>query len=248
MRVITFEGYIPSPRYDGTPWTQAQVEEGSTAEGPWSIIDTIILPSPDTDPANPAERAFTTHNAVLNDGWYRVTFFDQTGNEGQPTFPVQFVQEEATPFMPTTNDVAQLLRVRTKNTQGRELGVFSQDTRPTASQVQDVIEQATRDITSKTDKDVPEGAYDNVREAITILSAMMIELSYFGEQINSNRSPYPQLKDLYSDNRGNGILKDAIAAIEREAEEEISGELPGTNRPSYSFPEADARLGFSRPL
>ena len=37
-------------------------------------------------------------------------------------------------------------------------------------------------------------------------------------------------------------------AVEREAQEEISGEAPLTNRPAYNFPDPDLRYGLGRPL
>jgi len=89
-QVITFEDYTPSPRYDELPWTEARIEEGATATGPWTQIDVITLDPVDPDPAHPLSRDFTTENADDAFGlWYRIVFADETGDLLQPTLPVQ---------------------------------------------------------------------------------------------------------------------------------------------------------------
>jgi len=91
MNVITFENYRPGPRQDGEPWTQVTIEESATPDGTWTLIDTITLSPVDTDPASPQLRSFTTENATLTDGWYRVTFLDADGDT-QVTDPVEHTQ------------------------------------------------------------------------------------------------------------------------------------------------------------
>lgn len=89
-QVITFEDYVPPARYDGIPWTDARVYEGASSTGPWTLIDTITLTPVDSDPANPAERSFTTELASDTPAlWYRIIFVDGTGDVSQPTDPVQ---------------------------------------------------------------------------------------------------------------------------------------------------------------
>jgi hypothetical protein len=46
-------------------------------------------------------------------------------------------------YTPTTTDVARLLRARTKDATGVELGDWSAETRPTDTEVADLIDQAT---------------------------------------------------------------------------------------------------------
>lgn len=74
--VVTLEGYTPARRYDSTPWIAATIEESTSATGPWTLIDTITLSPVDADPRNPKTRSFTTTNAALTNGWYRVAFKD----------------------------------------------------------------------------------------------------------------------------------------------------------------------------
>lgn len=88
-QVITFEGFQPIPRYDGTAFTQARIEEASAATGPWTGIETISLSPVDSDPSSPATRNLTTDSASDTTGlWYRVVFIDGTGDESAPTDPI----------------------------------------------------------------------------------------------------------------------------------------------------------------
>lgn len=110
-QVITFEEFTPPPRYDSKPWTSVRIEEGATADGPWTVIDTIVLDPVDADPTNPAPRAFTTELATDTPAlWYRVVFLDATGDDTLPTEPIQNV----TPTIPyaTVAELRRILKIR----------------------------------------------------------------------------------------------------------------------------------------
>ena len=110
-QVVTFEDYLPSPRYDSLPWTSVKIEEGAAVDGPWTLIDTIAM-APDADPANPAYRNFTTANANdASDLWYRLTFYDAAGAFAQPTYPVQNTAEDR-PIYAGISELATVLKVR----------------------------------------------------------------------------------------------------------------------------------------
>jgi len=153
------------------------------------------------------------------------------------------ITDPTDPYEATLESVGNLIMARTKDKYGNELGTFNADTRPTGDNVLEIIEQAADDVTTILDTDIPQGAYEYVRQAISLKAACIIERSYFPEQINNNRSPYPQLLEEYEwlvgtpENPG-WIYK----MIQRESEEETSGDLPLTNRPAYWFPPADVRL------
>lgn len=89
MPVRSFTGFRPSPRYDDVPWDRVQIGESATQGGTYSIIDTQDLDPLDADPARPVPRNITTDNAVLQTGWYQLTFLDATDNE-DPADPVQY--------------------------------------------------------------------------------------------------------------------------------------------------------------
>jgi len=97
-------------------------------------------------------------------------------------------------WVATPEDVAAILRARTKDDTGRELGVWSDSTRPTLPEVQQLIDLAAAQIAG------PSGPGDRCapicRAAIAYQAACLIELSYFPEQVRSDRSPYSELKDL----------------------------------------------------
>jgi hypothetical protein len=111
-QVVSFEDYLPSPRYDGLPWTEVHIEEGTAVDGPWTLIDTIALSPLDADPSLPAYRNFTTSLADdAADLWYKLTFFDALGAFAQPTYPVQNTSEDR-PIYASVAELARLVEVR----------------------------------------------------------------------------------------------------------------------------------------
>lgn len=199
--VVSFTGYTPPPRYDGQPWTQAQIEESTSALGPWTVIDTVALVA-DTNPAAPAPRSFTTQAATLPDGWYRVTWIDATGDVSPPTEPTQ--NSAGGDAVPTIEEVAALLHARTTQRGGGEVGTFTATTRPTADQVDGLILQAAAVVMSSTGRlpsldecpDAPTltGA---VRTLIAMRAALFIEPSLWPEQTTAGVGPYTALREQY---------------------------------------------------
>lgn len=229
MNVVTLRDFTPIPRYDDKPWTHVTIEEGPTEDGPWTALGDIDLLPVDTDPKYPASRDFTIENATLADGWYVVTFKDEDGDQQLPIEPVHYIPDEAEPYRPLVSDVAELLRARTKDKYGNEVGNFTADTRPNQEQVQELIDQATDDIVADLDTDIPASAYRYVKRLITIRAAMEVELSYWPEQTNTDRSAYRNLKELFDEQ-----LIRVTNAVERETLEEEFGDMPAASV-SYVF-------------
>src|SRR5262245_21388574 len=97
----------------------------------------------------------------------------------------------------TPEDVAALLRARTKDDTGRGLGVWTDATRPTLAEVEHLIELAAGQAT---DADGPADACMPIcRNVIALHAACLIELSYFPEQVRTQRSPYSELRELLED-------------------------------------------------
>lgn len=103
----------------------------------------------------------------------------------------------------TPDDVAALLRARTQDTSDAEVGQWTDDTRPTLTEVERVLAMAQSvvlgktgtldDLTCATAEDIQtQGAF-----LVALLAAMLVELSYFPEQVNSDRSAYQHYKDLW---------------------------------------------------
>lgn len=108
--VVTLEDYRPAPRYDGTAWATAQIQEGSSGTGAWTILETKTLSPVDSDPRNPAYRSFTTALGTAPSLWYRVVFLDAALSTGLPTYPIQNVADDR-PVYASVAELAQLLRV-----------------------------------------------------------------------------------------------------------------------------------------
>jgi hypothetical protein len=100
---------------------------------------------------------------------------------------------------PSVDDVASLLRARTKDSEGREIGTFNDDTRPTAAQVELHIDNAVALLTTRLPLDLPVAYEGTVRALGAYRAALQIEKSYFPEQVRSDRSAYDQLREEYLD-------------------------------------------------
>jgi len=197
-QVVTFVDYTPPPRYDGVKWTQFIIQESSDGLSGWATIETRNI-SDYPNPAAPPTLNFTTEVATLLSGWYQIIFLDASGDQSQPTVPVQNVIDETSVYAPTVSQVAALLRARTKNAFSVELGNFTDETRPTDEQVRDIIPQAMQDVATAVGSPIP-AVYRAEALALSALrAAMLIELGYFPEQIVTGRSPFEQMRLMYED-------------------------------------------------
>ena len=93
----------------------------------------------------------------------------------------------------TPANVAALLRARTKDRGGQELGEWTDETRPTLAQVEETIELARRIVAAKVGAPV-DACGDVFAVAVEYEAACLIEKSYFPEQVESGRSHYDQLR------------------------------------------------------
>ena len=95
----------------------------------------------------------------------------------------------------TTQDVATILRARTKDTTGAETGDFTADTRPTGDEVDALISRATASTLAKTGA-VPADLVDAAKALVALRTAMLVELTMFPEQVRSERSAFPEYKAM----------------------------------------------------
>jgi hypothetical protein len=93
----------------------------------------------------------------------------------------------------TPENVAALLRARTKDQGGRELGEWTDETRPTLDQVVETIALAEGAVTAKVGSPV-EACAKSFAVAVCFEAACMVEKSYFPEQLEPGRSNYEQLR------------------------------------------------------
>jgi hypothetical protein len=191
---VTLDDYRPAPRGDGRPWTQALIEEAAASTGPWAPIETQPLSPIDPNPADPIYRMISTGQATLEHGWYRVTFIDETGNQ-DVTAPIF----NGPSIRPSVIDISALLRTRTRDENGNLIGVFTDATTPTAEQVEDIINDAVEDVTARVGANLPANRLGKARWLVKLYAAVVIEATFFSEQISSDKSPYQQFKDLYDE-------------------------------------------------
>lgn len=213
MTVVTLPRLTPLPRNDTIPWTQALIQEASTPTGTWTQIDSVTLTPTDTDPANPQARDLTTIHATLTEGWYRVVWKDAGNNTSAATAPWHNTSELAIGSRPSVDEVAALLRARTKITGGKEIGTFNTQTRPTGAEVDLLVDDALDEVFGKVQPidstlpawvqqgdayNAPGSPYEKrVRRAAALYTAILVELSYFPEQVKGNQSPAATYQMLY---------------------------------------------------
>lgn len=152
-------------------------------------------------------------------------------------------------YTPTVASAASYLRARTKTRGGAEAGTFNpaaaseaDKTRPTFEGATEQINVALEDISGVIGVDI-DAAYQPLATRVAALrAAMLIELSYFSEQINSGRSPYPQLKELYDEQWENLLTALGIST------DAGGGAVPvGAGYPSYGgFPTS--AIGMEQPF
>jgi hypothetical protein len=140
-------------------------------------------------------------------------------------------------YAPTLDEVAALVPSRAKGQYGRAT-TFDETTQPTGDQVQTIIDRSASKVFSKVG-DPPDALLEDAKEIVALRAAMLVELTYFGDQIRADRSPYGELKALYEE-----AVKDYLAD-----RAQLGGdEEPGTaddQAPLFSFPDPDAEA-FAR--
>lgn len=232
--VVTFVDYLPPARFDGLFWTTVKIEESASSSGPWTLIETKPFPAY-TNAAEPPSASFTTELATLQNGWYRLTFVDATGDVSQPTVPVHNADDTTIiAYAPTVDQVGALLRARTKDKNGVEKGTFTANTRPTRAEAYTIIQSTADDVVGKFSS-VATPCQETAREAIKLKAAMEIELSYFPEQVATGRSPFEQYRELYTDSMEN---LEACVALN------VTPGVLSPNSPAFKFLEEPPIIGL----
>jgi hypothetical protein len=141
-------------------------------------------------------------------------------------------------WAPSVSDIGEMLRARTKDTNGNERGTFTPETRPTDDQVTGLIDRAVARVSSRTGT-VPDQLQDAARSVATLAAACLVELSFFPEQINADRSPYRELKALYDEE-----LTQLIADVGEVTSGDDLGSGDDPALPVGSFPDATNAIGW----
>lgn len=116
---------------------------------------------------------------------------------------------------PDIQTVADLLQMRTVTRGGSYEGDFTANTTPSDTQAQRVIDKSHDVVFGKlgdpADWNVPAddiADYEGeATELIAMWAAMQIELSWYGDQVKSGQSPYPEYKTQFNESM-NQLLED----------------------------------------
>jgi hypothetical protein len=143
-------------------------------------------------------------------------------------------------YTPNVKDVADFIPARTKTRGGAEAGTFNpaasderDQTRPTAEQIEEKIQKALGKVSGVIGVDVVSTQWEAAKSVTALWSAMLTELGFWPEQVNSGRSAYTQLKELFDEAWGDllnalGISTDAEGAVPADAGYASYGGFPTT--------------------
>jgi hypothetical protein len=133
-----------------------------------------------------------------------------------------------------------LLHARTVDDNGRELGTFTAATRPTDTQVTDLINQAADDVADAIGSDIPVDLYENAGNVAALGTAMLVEVSYYPEQVAAGRSPFAAYQSMY---------KDKLARLTYNVEHE-GGDVPAEEylHPAGAFGGNPVPINWWTPL
>jgi hypothetical protein len=133
-------------------------------------------------------------------------------------------------WYPSLEDVAALLRARTKTRMGGEVGMFTADTRPTDIEVRRLMSFAAVDMAPCIgDPDtLPVKYHEPLSLVVAMKTAMLIELSYFPEQVAQDRSAYAEYETMHT------YMKEALCSSIGD-----DPSVTGTSQdiPTGSFPD-----------
>lgn len=146
-------------------------------------------------------------------------------------------------WAPTVAAVGAILRSRTKDNAGNELGTFTDQTRPTGEEVGELIGTATNDVAAEVGADIVSARRPYAASVAALGTALQVELTYFPEQVALGRSPYAELKKLYDER-----LKRLKTMVEGGVDEDptMSGGTPLD--PAYEFTHPINPMDWSRAL
>jgi hypothetical protein len=101
---------------------------------------------------------------------------------------------------PTVDDVAALENTRTVGPNGQEIGTFTADTRPTAADVEKLIDQALEAVLSQLPTRFGTSYYERTKHNVALYTAILVEGSFFREKLDEGSV------ELYRDLLRTGLL------------------------------------------
>lgn len=110
-------------------------------------------------------------------------------------------------YTPTVADIGNLLRARTVDASGNEVGTFNADTEPTGDNVTALIADAVGEAYPVFGSDIPDAAGSEpdalrnaAKKAVAYRAAALTELTYFAEEVQRGTSPYEQYQSAWEEN------------------------------------------------
>jgi hypothetical protein len=231
----------------------------------WEVYDpptgTTIIPRNSVGITTPRPQVYTATFTPTQVGAFAVRWTSNGGAKllgeedllvtvGPPTIVV------GSGPIPSMAELGSFMRARTKTSGGAEAGVFNADTRPTDAQAATALAGAAVEVYVCTGSDfsglsaeLRARVEEMVRRAVMYRAAMDIELGYWPEQTNTDRSPFQNYKEMYEGRDGkSGILAKVCKAVEDAA----GGDEPGVvddgtgSKSLHSFPvDAGGMQGWS---
>jgi hypothetical protein len=137
-------------------------------------------------------------------------------------------------WAPSIADVGGLLRIRTRDRSGNLIGTFTDATQPSGDQVQSIINSVVGELQGTFGESPVDALVPTAKLAATYKAAMLVELSYFGDQITAGRSPFAQLQALYTDAFQQFVLRRRQIGLDEAAGTE--DDTSGAGMPVSVFP------------
>lgn len=198
----------------------------------------------DSDLGNDTWRYVARLVAPLTAGSYTIVW---QGPETDQTASESVVVEIG--VRPSVASIGALLRARTKILGGTEVGTFTAATRPTDTEVEFLIDQAQDEVGGKVQPvdstlapgdgfNAPGGAYERrYRQAVALYTAILIELSYWPEQVAQNQSPVAAYREMF-DSRIRALITEGEVGRPGGMGEGASGAGDAPADSYWSFPDA----------
>lgn len=189
----SFTDVEPPVRYDAVAWASVHIEESSD-NATWTEVDVQALAA-DPNPATPTPVNISVTSS-LETGFFRFRFEDAGGTLSPYTGSVPSPGlAEASDLLPSIADVALRLRTRTvgttqvtgglgADTGPAEVTTFDDTTRPTATEVQRVIETAYDVLIGRiivAPELIPAQVRGTFRQAVAAYASLLVEWSFFRE-------------------------------------------------------------------
>jgi hypothetical protein len=131
-----------------------------------------------------------------------------------PHFPAHY------PSKPSLDEVATMLRARTVDENGNEVGTFNDTTSPTATQAEQIIDSAYDLVLLRVGRisDDSSELQSQAKSVVMLLAARLIETVYYPEQAAQNQSAASLYGEMY---------EEAVRDLERAVEDDRSTSTTG---------------------